>query len=99
MLENYLKIAYRNLTRNKAFSFINILGLAVGLATCILMISYIYSELGYDQQYNNTDRIFRIAYKANKKVNAEDKSWASTSAPIAEGLKSDMPEVEQTTRL
>ena len=99
MLENYFKIAYRNLTRNKAFSFINILGLAVGLATCVLMILYIFSELGYDKQNKNSDRIFRIAYKAVKKVNPEDKSWASTSAPIAWGLKSDMPEVEQSTRL
>ncbi len=99
MLKNYFKIAYRNLTRNKAFSFINILGLAVGLATCVLMIQYIFSELGYDKQIKNADRIFRIAYKAVKKVNPEDKSWASTSAPIAWGLKSDMPEVEQSTRL
>ncbi|HWY36176.1 MAG TPA: ABC transporter permease, partial [Nitrosopumilaceae archaeon] len=99
MLENYFKIAYRNLTRNKAFSFIKILGLAVGLATCVLMILYIFSELGYDKQNKNADRIFRIAYKAVKKVNPEDKSWASTSAPIAWGLKSDMPEVEQSTRL
>jgi putative ABC transport system permease protein len=99
MLENYLKIAYRNLTRNKAFSFINILGLAVGLATCVLMILYIFSELGYDKQNKNADRIFRIAYQAVKKVNPEDKSWASTAAPIAWGLKSDMPEVEQSARL
>ncbi len=99
MLKNYFKIAYRNLTRNKAFSFINIFGLAVGLATCVLMILYIFSELGYDKQNKNSDRIFRIAYKAVKKVNPEDKSWASTSAPIAWGLKSDMPEVEQSTRL
>jgi putative ABC transport system permease protein len=99
MLQNYFKIAYRNLIRNKAFSFINILGLAVGLTTCILMISYIYSELGYDLQNKNAERIFRIAYKAAKKVNPEDKSWASTSAPIAWGLKTDMPEVEQSTRL
>ncbi|HEV3221888.1 MAG TPA: ABC transporter permease [Puia sp.] len=99
MLENYFKIAYRNLTRNKAFSFINILGLAIGLATCVLMILYIFSELGYDKQNKNADRIFRIAYQAVKKVNPEDKSWASTAAPIAWGLKSDMPEVEQSTRL
>jgi putative ABC transport system permease protein len=99
MLKNYFKIAYRNLTRNKAFSFINILGLAVGLTTCILMTSYIFSELGYDQQNKNADRIYRIAYKAVKKVNPEDKSWASTAAPISWGLKTDMPEVEQSTRL
>ncbi len=99
MLANYFKIAYRNLTRNKAFSFINILGLAVGLVTCVLMILYIFSELGYDKQNKNADRIFRIAYKADKKTNPDEKSWASTSAPMAWGLKSDMPEVEQSTRL
>jgi putative ABC transport system permease protein len=99
MLENYFKIAYRNLTRNKAFSLINILGLAVGLTTCVLMLLYIFSELGYDQQNKNADRIFRVAYKAVKKVTPTDKSWASTAAPIAWGLKSDMPEVEQSTRL
>lgn len=99
MFKNYFKIAYRNLTRNKVFSIINIFGLAVGLATCILMISYILSELGYDKQNKNADRIFRIAYKAAIKINPKDKSWASTSAPIAWGLKTDIPEVEQSTRL
>ena len=99
MFRNYFKIAYRNLSRNKVFSFINIFGLAVGLATCILMISYILSELGYDKQNMDADRIYRIAYKAVKKINPKDKSWASTSAPIAWGLKSDIPEVEQSTRL
>jgi len=99
MFKNYFKIAYRNLARNKVFSFINIFGLAIGLATCILMISYILSELGYDKQNADANRIYRIAYKAVKKVNPKDKSWASTSAPIAWGLKTDIPEVEQTTRL
>ena len=99
MFKNYFKIAYRNLSRNKVFSFINIFGLAVGLATCILMISYILGELGYDKQNVNADRIYRIAYKAVKKINPNDKSWASTSAPIAWGLKTDIPEVEQSTRL
>jgi putative ABC transport system permease protein len=99
MFKNYFKITYRNLSRNKAFSFINIFGLAVGLATCILMISYILSELGYDKNNLDANRICRIAYKADKKINPQDKSWASTSAPIAWGLKADIPEVEQSTRL
>ena len=63
------------------------------------MISYILSELGYDKQNMDADRIYRIAYKAVKKINPKDKSWASTSAPIAWGLKTDIPEVEQSTRL
>jgi putative ABC transport system permease protein len=99
MIKNYFIIAWRNLTRNKAFSLINIFGLAVGLATCILMIIYIFSELGYDKQHKDANRIYRIAYKADKKITPKDKSWASTSAPIAWGLKSDIPEVEQATRL
>jgi putative ABC transport system permease protein len=98
MFRNYFIIAYRNLKGNKAISFINIFGLSVGLATCILMITYIFSELGYDKQNRDADRIFRIAYQASQKIN-NDKSWASTSAPMAWGLKSDMAEVEQATRL
>jgi putative ABC transport system permease protein len=63
------------------------------------MISYILSELGYDKKNLDADRIYRIAYKAVKKINPKDKSWASTSAPISGGLKSDLPEVELSTRL
>ena len=99
MFKNYFKIAFRNLSRNKVYSFINIFGLAISLATCILMITYIYGELGYDRNNKNSDRLFRIAYKADKKINPKDKNWAATSAPFAWGLKSDIPEVEQATRL
>jgi len=96
MLKNYFKIALRNLIRNKAFSFINIFGLAVGLATCLLIMLYIFSELGYDSQNKDAGRIYRIA---NAAVLANDKPWAALSAPVAQGLKADMPEVEQSTRL
>src|SRR4030095_7958214 len=89
MIRNYLKIAFRNLRRNKAFSFINISGLAVGLATCLLIMFYILEEEGYDKQFKDADRIFRIAARSNK---AE--SWAASPAPLAPMLKSDMPEVE-----
>jgi putative ABC transport system permease protein len=99
MLKSYFKIAYRNLTRNKVFSIINIFGLATGLATCILMTTYIFSELGYDKQHKDASRIYRIAYVADKKLSPKEKGWVSTSAPIAWGLKSEMPEVEQSTRL
>ncbi|HXB43148.1 MAG TPA: ABC transporter permease [Puia sp.] len=99
MLINYFKIAFRNLQRNKASSFINIFGLAVGLATSTLIMLYILSELGYDHQNKDSDRIFRIATKAGQLGNVKDKPWARTSAPIAWGLKQDMPEVEQATRL
>ena len=94
MIRNYLKIAFRNLTRNKAFSFINIFGLAVGLATCLLIMFYILEEEGYDKQFKDADRIFRIAARSNK---AE--SWAAAPAPLAPLLKSEIPEVEAAARL
>ena len=99
MLKNYLKIAWRNLKRNKVFSFINIFGLAIGLATCMLILLYIFSELGYDQHNKDADRIYRIAYMPTKMGSVKEKPWAATSAPIAWGLKTGMPEVEQATRL
>lgn len=100
MIRNYLKIAFRNLARNKAISFINIFGLAVGLATCLLIMLYIFSETGYDTQNKAADRIYRVISQANTLTGtAKEKGWAATSAPIAWGLKTDMPEVEEVTRL
>ena len=99
MLKNYFKIAFRNLIRNKVFSFINIFGLAVGLATCMLIMLYIFSELGYDKFNKDADRIFRIASLPDQKISLSEKPWAATSAPVAWGLRSDIPEVEQSTRL
>ena len=99
MLKNYFKIAFRNLVRNKVFSFINIFGLSVGLATCMLIMLYIFSEVGYDTHNKDAGRIYRIAYEPDKKINAKEKAWAATSAPIAGGLRSDIPEVEQSARL
>ena len=99
MFKNYFKIAFRTLSRNKSFSFINIFGLAVGLTTCILILLYIFSELGYDQHNKDADRIYRLAAIGDKISTIKEKDWACTAAPIAWGIKSDLPEVEQATRL
>ena len=99
MIKNYFKIAFRNLSRNKAFSFINIFGLAAGLATCILIMLYIFSESGYDLHNKNASRIYRVAAEASQLGSVKEKPWAASSAPMAWGLKADMPEVEQATRL
>ena len=77
MLINYLKIAYRNFTRNKAFSLINVFGLAVGLATCLLIMLYILDERSYDRHHKDGDRLFRIASVSNK-----GETWAAGAAPI-----------------
>jgi putative ABC transport system permease protein len=99
MIRNYFKIAFRNLSRNKAYSFINIFGLAIGLATCLLIMLYEFSELGYDSQNKDAERLYRIASASDLKGSAKEKAWAATSAPLAWGLKTDMPEIEDVTRL
>ncbi|MGC4035818.1 MAG: ABC transporter permease [Chitinophagaceae bacterium] len=94
MLKNYFKIAFRNLSRNKAFSIINVSGLAVGLTTCLLIMLYIFDESGYDKQFKDGDRLFRIA-----SVSGKGETWAAGPGPLAAGLKSELPEVEQSARL
>ncbi len=94
MVRNYIKMALRSLKRNKAFSFINILGLAIGLAACLLIMLYILDESSYDKHHKDGKRIFRIA-----SINDKGEGWAAGPAPLAWGLKNDLPEVEQATRL
>ena len=94
MFKNYFKIAYRNLVRNKAFAFINIFGLAAGLASCLLIMLYIFDESSYDKHHKDGDRIFRIVAK-----NGNGEGWAAAPAPLAAGLKNDLPDVEQSARL
>jgi len=94
MLKSFFKIAFRNLTKNKAFSFINIVGLAAGLATCMLIMIYVFDENSVDKHHKDGDRVFRVAGITNK-----GETWAAGPGPLAAGLKSDLPEVEQSTRL
>jgi putative ABC transport system permease protein len=99
MFKTSLKIAFRNLSRNKVFSFINIFGLAIGLATCLLITLYILDELSYDRQIKDGDRIYRIASAAlDPSSGLKEKPWAAGPAPLAQGLLSDLPEVEQSAR-
>lgn len=93
MLTNYFKIAYRNLFRNKIFSFINIFGLATGIATCLLIMLYILDETSYDKHYKDADRIYRISSAV------KTEAWAAQPAPLAKALKNDFPEAEEVTRL
>jgi putative ABC transport system permease protein len=60
MIRNYIKTAVRSLMKNKGFTAINVLGLALGLATCLLIVFYVFDELSYDRYNVNADRIYRI---------------------------------------
>ena len=97
MLQNYIKIAWRNLVRNRAFSAINIIGLAMGLATCLLIMLYILDELSYDRFNEKADRIVRVIFRGY--VQGEKMNEAHVMPPTAQTLKADYPEVMEATRL
>ncbi len=96
MIKNYFKIAYRNIIRNKGFSFINIIGLAVGMASALLILLWVQDELQFDKFYSNTDRLYMM-YNRDK-VDAGISVWNSTPKPMAAALKKDYPEVEDAAR-
>ncbi|HEX4850139.1 MAG TPA: ABC transporter permease, partial [Puia sp.] len=99
MLRNYFKIAIRNLASNKVFTFINIFGLAIGLTTCLLIMLYIFSELGYDRQITEPDMVYRVSSAAKTESSKDEEGWAATAAPVWWSLKADMPEVAYSARL
>src|SRR6202012_3732591 len=96
MIKNYLKTAYRSLLKNKGFTFLNVFGLSVGLATCLLIVFYVKDELGYDKYNINADRIYRIT--EDVKLNGNQQVSGSTEAQLLEELKI-YPQIEKSTRL
>lgn len=97
MFRNHLKIAYRNLVRNKVFSALNILGLATGLAACLLIGFYVLDEWSFDRFHLGADRIYRINEDTRFAGNAT--AYAQAPAPLAGVLKSNFPIVEESVRL
>ncbi len=97
MFKNYLKIAVRNLLKNRIYSFINIIGLAIGLATCLLIMVYVLHETSYDQFHTNSDRIFRIV----QTMGSEDRKDEQASSPFPLGpvLEAEFPDyIEASAR-
>src|ERR1700754_1877716 len=97
MLFNYLKVSWRNLMKNKVFSFINIFGLAIGLTCCMLIALYIKHETGYDNYHRNIKELFQVGTLFIK--DGDGKRTANTPAPMAAAMKHEFPEVIETTRL
>ncbi len=97
MFKNNLKIALRNLWRDKGFSAINIFGLAVGIATCLLILLFVQHELSYDRYNEKADRIVRVVL--NGKMQGGDIKEANVMPPVAQTLKNDYPEVLDATRI
>src|ERR1700744_3089566 len=97
MYKNNIKMAFRSLTKNKAFTAINVLGLALGLASCLLIIFYVVDELSYDRYNTRADRIYRI--NEYLKLDENNVLYAVAMPPLAQALKNDFPYVENTVRI
>ncbi len=96
MVKNYLKIAWRSLRKQPFFTFLNIFGLAIGMAGGLLISLYIYDELSYDKMFADADRIYRI--NSDIKFGGDARKYAVAPAPMAAALKNDFSEIELVTR-
>ncbi len=97
MLKNYLKIALRNLVRQRMYSGINILGLAVGMACCLLIVLYINHEFGYDDYHEKADRIHRVVMDYKTAEMTSEQGY--TQGILAPKLVEEVPDVEAAVRL
>lgn len=96
MISNYLKTAYRNFTRYKLFSFINVFGLAIGFAVCIIIVLWLQRELSYDTFHKNANRIYRIEREIFR--DNEYSRWPITSPTYKQALVDDYPDIVNAVR-
>ncbi len=97
MLKNYFKIAFRNLLRNKGFTAINISGLAIGMASAVLILLWIQNEVSYDRFHEKKDRLYQV-YNRDK-FNGELHAWGNTPKIMGPTIRHDYPDVEGVARL
>ncbi len=97
MFRNYLKIAWRNILRNKTSSFINIAGLTVGISCVFLIVLYIQDELGFDKFFKNADRIYQVNVEGN--FGGSEFIAGTSPPPAGTALLNAFPEIETTTRI
>ena len=97
MIKNYLKIALRNIKKHRGYFTINIMGLSLGIASCLLISLWVLDELTYDQHHEKANRIYRIGVHSIIQNNVSD--LAIACAPMAKTLKKEFPEVENAARI
>src|SRR5258708_25763503 len=97
MFRNYLKVAIRSLLKRKAFTLINILGLATGMAVCLLIVLFVQSELNYDQQHKKGKNIYRLVL--DRIYPGRTTSYALIPQSIGAAVKTEFPEVKESVRL
>ena len=98
MLKNYLKISIRNLIKYKAYSLINLLGLTIGLASCLLISLYVFDELNFDRFHSKADRIYRIV-ASEASPDQGERHYGITSAPVGPAMEAEFPGVVNSARL
>ena len=97
MIKNYFKIAFRNLVKQRFYSVINVLGLAIGLTTCLLITLFVLDELSYDRYHEKADRIQRV--RVSYSLGGQSGDYPLAAAPLARTLVDTYPEVENAVRL
>lgn len=97
MLKNYFLTAWRNITKDRFYTFINIAGLAIGLTTAVFIMLYVIDELTYDKHHENHKRIYRL--ESFFTINNKDEKVAATQIPLGPTLKDEYPEIEEFVRL
>jgi putative ABC transport system permease protein len=97
MFKNYFNVAIRNILKHKFFSAINILGMTIGVAACLLLILYVTDELSYDRFHARADRIYQVGLHG--KIAGQDIRTANTCPPMAAALVTEIVEVESATRV
>src|SRR4026208_428448 len=97
MIKNYLKVAWRNLMKNKVFSFINVFGLSIGLTCCMLIALYINHETSYDSYHKNIKQLYQLG-TIFVKEGKEDRT-PNTPAPMAQAMKQEFPEIAEASRI
>jgi len=98
MFSNYLKTAFRNFKKNKLYSTINILGLSIGMAACLLILHYVNFEKSYDKFHESSDRIYRLRYERTD-ANGDAVRFASCCPPAGARIRGEYPEVEKIGRM
>jgi len=97
MFQNYLKVAWRNLMKSKIFSFINIIGLSVGLTCCMLITVYLYNEVSYDKYHKNINQLYQLG--TIFVGSGKEERTPNTPAPMAAAMKQEFPEIAEAARL
>lgn len=97
MFKNHIKIAWRTLLKHKSLFAINSIGLAIGIATALIIALFVIDEFSYDRFHKKAEQIVRVVF--NAKINGEEIKEAVVMAPVGQTLKNEFPEVVQTTRI